>query len=212
MAEHTAGAQLYVGIDIAAATFTAEIKFALRTLLRQPQTGGDPIEALRALNRYMTDSQRLDGKATDIFVCVVAAVLDPASGYVMLGLAGMEPPLVLRAGTDETETIALGGTMLGMSPEWHGDAVSFRLNPGDLLLLFSDGLTEVRREGERFDFFGPDGVARAAREALTRSATLPAVGRAIVEAARSFGGRPVSDDVCLLLTRLKAPTLTLPQV
>jgi len=188
------------GLD--AAGRTAEIKFALRALLRE-HAGAPPALTLSLLNRHLVASEELDGRSgADVFACVALAVADPAAGTVALALAGMEPPLLLRAAAGgEPEPLDVGGVILGAIPDWdYGDGpAEFALLPGDVLMLFTDGLTEARRpHGE---LFGPARAASAVRDALTAGATLAEAGAAALEAARSFAGGRAQDDVCLLLAR-----------
>lgn len=184
------------GKGLIAATFTAEMKFALRTLLREH--GGDPAVALGRLNQHLLDGQRLDGKAEDVFVCLAVAVLDPATGEAAFSVAGGEPPLIVRA-TGDIEEVAARARMLGALPDWNEEPLTLRVEAGDLLLLLTDGITEARC-GKGADFFGMEGVAEAARAALP-ARSLDVIGRAIVAAAQTHAGGQQADDICLFLAR-----------
>jgi len=159
----------------------------------------------------MRDGQRLDGKPDGVFVCVVVAVLDPSTGECHLASAGMELPLLLRAATGDVEVVegTAHGTILGALPTWEGAILTLHLDPGDILLLYTDGLTEARRlspgarQGKGTAFFGPEGVARALRDAAPLGA-LEGMAGAIVGETKAFAGGSLGDDVCLLLARRTA--------
>jgi serine phosphatase RsbU (regulator of sigma subunit) len=103
------------GKGLAAATFTAEVKFALRAFLREH--GVTPVLALSRLNRHVWDGQRLDSKGSGVFVCVALAVLDAGTGEAAFAVAGAEPPLVLRVGTGTVKEVSARGMMLGALPD-----------------------------------------------------------------------------------------------
>ncbi len=83
------------GKGLAAATCTAEIKYALRAFLRENIT---PALALARLNNFMCDARRQNDWDEDVFSALAVAVVDAAAGTAMGALAGAEPILRLRAG------------------------------------------------------------------------------------------------------------------
>ncbi|MES2464697.1 MAG: GAF domain-containing SpoIIE family protein phosphatase [Armatimonadota bacterium] len=188
------------GKGLAAAARSAEVKYALRVYLRESPS---PSEAITRLNHFLCDVQRIDSRMGDAFVALAAAVIDPSTGQTRITQAGLEPPLVRRAG-GAVETVEQGAMPLGIS----GDAVyrdeTITLAQGDLLLLLTDGITESRQGRE---FFGFDGVERVLRTVyaerpLADAPALPTIGNRIVDEARAFGGT-LRDDVCLFLARLE---------
>jgi PAS domain S-box-containing protein len=195
------------GKGLKAAAFTAEVKFALRALLREHR---DPAEALTRLNQFIADSQRLEGRADSALVALCAAVLNTVSGDVTISSGGAEPPLIVRTCTRRTaeasecppEEVAAFGPLIGMDAGGTFTRTNVRLTRGDLLLMFTDGLTEARRppqnrrDGDRL-FFGPEGVAETARE--TGEAPVSMIAEAVVTEAKSFAGGKLRDDVCLLV-------------
>jgi PAS domain S-box-containing protein len=186
------------GKGLQAASRTAEIKFTLRAYLREyAQTG----PALSRLNAFLCEAQLLEagvseGDYRDYFVCVTLAVINPATGAMELAVAGAEPPLILRAGGGFEEARA-GGMPLGIAPKAMYEADLTHLEPGDLLLMATDGITEARQGN---DFLGNSGLAELARQAQGRAA-LAETGQAILDGARAFARGEQHDDVCLLLAR-----------
>jgi serine phosphatase RsbU (regulator of sigma subunit) len=115
--------------------------------------------------------------------------------------AGHPPPLLLRPGPDgglEVERLDAGGTVVGLLPKAPYAAGEAILSDGDLLIAFSDGLTEAANAAD--EEFGSDGVIAAVGGCTNR---LPhGVLAAILEAARGLAsGRPFRDDLTLLVVR-----------
>lgn len=184
------------GKGLAAATYMAQVKFALRAILHECP---EPSEALSRLNRFLLQDQP-DGAGVPL-VAVALAVVDPHTGDAAVSSAGAEHPLLLRA-NGAAEEIRSGGMLLGTLPDSHYEAAELKLEPGDCLLMVTDGLTEARNGPE---FFGYGGLIRAAREA--QAAQLDKMGQAIIAEAKLFTGATMHDDVCLLLVRREAPRL-----
>ena len=184
------------GKGLEAATHTAEVKYALRAILREHP---HPAHALGRLNDFLIAGQRASADHPPPLVAVALAVLDTRTGEVLIGAAGAEHPLLLRAG-GEVEEVLEGGLLLGTLPDAPYEAAALRLGDGDCLLLVTDGVTEAHRGAE---FFGTSGLSRAAREALAAPRSGP-MGPAIIAEARAFAGGALHDDVCLLLARREA--------
>ena len=186
-----------VGKGLYAAAHTAQIKFALRVLLREyPQ----PATAVQRLNSFLYEADQLDSQGSDTesrFVVLCVGVIDPVSGAGALAGAGIEPPLILRA-SGETESILTDGVPLGMVEKAQYNQTALHLGPGDVVLLTTDGGS--RRRGQGREFLDYEGLTRLARQSLLLP-SLDAMGKAIVEGARVFGGGVFRDDVCLLLAR-----------
>jgi sigma-B regulation protein RsbU (phosphoserine phosphatase) len=177
------------GLDAAART--AEVKFVLRAYLREYP---HPDTAVARLNAFLCEAQRLDERSGFVALCL--AVADPAQGDVLCTIAAAEPPLVLRQ-NGTVEPLKPGGLPLAAMPNEHYQAVSIHLEPGDRLLMVTDGITEARR-GEAF--FGYEGLVRIVRQA----ASLPSlfqIGQTILDSARVFAGGRLTDDACLLIAR-----------
>ena len=184
------------GKGLAAATYMAQVKFALRAILHECP---EPTEALSRLNRFLMQDQP-DGGGVPL-VAVALAVVDPQTGDTSVSSAGAEHPLLLRA-NGTAEEIRAGGMLLGTLPDSRYESAELRLAPGDCLLMVTDGLTEARRDS---DFFGYTGLIQAAREA--QAALSENIGHAIIAEAKRFTGGTMHDDVCLLLVRRNSPRL-----
>jgi len=128
--------------------------------------------------------------------------LDPGSGRLDYVNAGHPAPcLVLEGRPRELEST---GVPFGTLPEFLYAASSATLEPGELLALFSDGLTEAQR-GE--EFFDPERLRRALLEGGQEP--LEALRRRVLEHVEGFTqGAPRTDDITLVLIRRAGGTAT----
>ena len=181
------------GKGLAAATHTAEIKFALRAYLRE---NSNPACALRRLNHFLMGAQRLDAHPRDALASLALAVVDTRTGDMAVTAAGAEPPLLLRTSGEAVE-IRAGGMLLGADPEAEYESATLHLEPGDTLAFVTDGITEARRGHE---FFGYEALIRTVQETRTLD-SLEEAAQTIIEKARQFAGGTLHDDACLLLLR-----------
>jgi len=131
------------------------------------------------------------------FVTLFFGLLDPATGELAYCNAGHNPPFLVRA-DGSIERLPSCGTILGIFPELPYEVKHSSLRPGDVLTLFSDGVTEENNPaGEEF------GEKRLA-DVLVKNGKVDAV--AVVEAVRSTvlawaaGGVP-ADDVTVVVAR-----------
>ena len=181
------------GKGLGAASLIAEIKYGLRTILRQcpwPET------AMIRLNEFVCEAQRQGDFGGDYQVVLSLAAYDPMTERLQYVTAGGEPLLLLRAdGT--TETVGANGLLLGVAPDAAYTAAEAPLAAGDTLLLATDGLTEARQGGE---FFGFEKLQAEAAAALP-SRSLRDAGHALIASVRDWAGGAFSDDVCVLLAR-----------
>jgi len=133
------------------------------------------------------------------FVTACYGVLDPASGDLEYALAGHDPPFMIRAASRTLERLPIrGGPPLGLLPHLPCESGSTRLEPGDTLVLYTDGLTEAM--SPTGELFGAERVRAALEEA--RCLALRDVREhllARLDAHRA--GAPLSDDLTVLLLR-----------
>lgn len=115
--------------------------------------------------------------------------------------AGMPPTLVHRASSHQVEEIDLEGAPLGSFTDFPYRARSVDLQPGDTVVMMSDGLPEM--VGEEGEVFGYDRVGSILREAgsLSPQEVIETFARA---ASGWANGRPQDDDVTLVVMRMKA--------
>lgn len=183
------------GKGLVAAERTAEVKYTLRAMLRD---GGacDPAAAVARVNRALC--RDADPASSGFaFVALTLAFVDPVNGDGSVTVAGMEPPLVVRAGGAAHDVLSAPALPLGVDGAAEYGCLPFSLGPGDLLLLATDGLTEARAGSA---LMGYEAVAAAACAAAA-CPDLSEVGRRVLARAEEFAGGKLQDDACLLLAR-----------
>lgn len=182
------------GKGLTAAALTAEVKYALRVLLRDVH---QPSLALARLNDFICEAQRQGDFGSDRPVVLSLAVLDTQTGEATFATGGGEPLLLLRA-NGVVETAVTQGLLLGIEPGVAYAECRALLAPGDALLMLTDGLTEARTaNGELLGF------ARLITLAAEgpRGETLRARGQFLLDHARAWSGGLLHDDACLLLAQ-----------
>lgn len=138
-----------------------------------------------------------------MYACAAAAWFPP-DGSPCLANAGLPRPFVVRS-SGRVDELPLTGMPLGMFEQTLDagyDCRSVELEPGDLLLLASDGLGDVRAADGCF--FQDDGLMSDAVAALAGRAPRAALNDLLESAAAFAGDRPFPDDVTLLALRKRS--------
>jgi sigma-B regulation protein RsbU (phosphoserine phosphatase) len=156
-----------------------------------------PDRVAAKLNRMMFEEIE-----TDLYFTLALAYLDLTTGAVQMVQAGHPHPAVLRPDGAVT-WVGEGGMPIGLLEEAQFDSVTFHLEPGDRLMLYSDGITECEnRAGEEF---GEDGLAALLRR--TAEDQGEALLETIVTAVQDFAGRTeFADDVSLVAFDFTGPS------
>ena len=137
------------------------------------------------------------------FITLFLASYDPPTGRLTFVNAGQTPPL-LRRQNGSIERLMSGGIALGMFPGSTYEAGNAQMDPGDALLLYSDGLTEAESpDGQPFDEAGLERTLALYAGAYQQSAAAE-LGRAVFDAVeRHRRDKRLSDDLTVLvLSRL----------
>ena len=136
------------GKGAGAAVVTSLARYTLRAAaVHDP----DPVAVLAALNAALR-RERLDVEHG--FCSVVAGLVAPDAGgcEVVLASGGHPPPVLVRADGTVAFQRMPGGQVLGVLAVAASTSATVRLEPGDTLLLYTDGLTEARTgRGDRYD-------------------------------------------------------------
>lgn len=189
--------------DVSGKGISASLLMAIcRTNLRQIASRHvAPAEALIELNRVL--GAEITG---GLFVTVLYAIIDVGANEVILARAGHELPLFLRAaggaGVGPAEFVQSEGMAIGLaSDELFAATIQDRrepFRPGDILVLYTDGLTEAPNE-DQTEFSGAR-LADAIRSRPGRPAR--EINDGILEAVRNFTGEtPQRDDFTLVTVR-----------
>jgi sigma-B regulation protein RsbU (phosphoserine phosphatase) len=127
------------------------------------------------------------------FFTISYLLINPHTGVLSYANAGHPPPLLLRQ-NGQVERLDQGGTVIGIGPLLEITEGSTRMQPGDRLFLYTDGITEhVNAYGQPF------GEGRLVENLTTnRFGTLAAACEQVAQSLQKFGGEPPGDDVTLL--------------
>ena len=137
------------------------------------------------------------------FITLFLASFNPATGRLTFVNAGQTPPL-LRRQNGSIERLTSGGVALGMFAGSTYSADEVQMNPGDAVLMYSDGLTEAESpDGQVFDEAGLERTLALYAGAYQKSAAAE-LGRAVFDAVeRHRRDQRLSDDLTVLvLSRL----------
>lgn len=157
---------------------------------------GDPIESLELLNEALWAQGDTGGRFCTVLYAQVRP--DAHGAEVRLATGGHLPPMVLRAG-GRVERLQLRGAIVGGLRDPSFGERRVRLDHGDLLLLFTDGVVELRKR----DANGNDIGEQALEDVLHSQRSAPAedVVAAVEERAVALQNGEPRDDIALLAIR-----------
>lgn len=175
------------GKGISAAILMANVQALLRTL---SETGIPPAEVCKRLNHHL--HQVTDDSKFATFFYAEWSAAERRLSYVN---AGHYAPVLL--GSSRGRQLDEGGLPLGLFPSAEFQTGEITLQPGDLLALYSDGVTEAQsKSGEEF------GDERLQAEIEKHSEkTLAQIQAGVLEAVRAWAGDELEDDMTLLMVR-----------
>ncbi len=177
------------GKGIEAARQAAGAKYGLRSCILDSRA---PAEALRRLNNMLL----LDPQFGD-FATLFVAILDIADCSLTYSCGGHEPPILYRQSTDKYIELRTTGTIVGAFPDSEFAEDDVALEEGDVVLLFTDGLSEARNEA---GMLSSDGLARILSGAACENVS-EYLDR-IASAAREYSGGRFRDDAAAILLRV----------
>jgi phosphoserine phosphatase RsbU/P len=180
------------GKGLGAALLTTMLQGALSGM----KMGADPAEVFNHINRFLCEHSDVGRYATMFF-----GVLNRDGGLQFVN-AGHPSPLLLRAG-EVAEPFTEGGFPVGLIADAIYVASSVRLQAGDILLLYSDGVTEAADPDDQMF-----GVSRL-REVLFGQDEMPLEGlkKKVLDAVHAFcRGANQADDITLVLARYRGDT------
>ena len=179
------------GKGVPAALVLARVQAHFRDEARR---AGSPGALLRALNRELVGLDQ-----PEKFMGLLCSRVDVRTGRVWFANAGLTPPLVRRR-EGRFEELTAGGVLLGVSGDATYPDVGVDLQGGDVVVLYTDGLTEARRGDE---LFGVERVRKSLDACGTRRAADILEG--LLAAVRDFADRPLDDLTVVVLRQLTDP-------
>ncbi|MBZ5538503.1 MAG: SpoIIE family protein phosphatase [Acidobacteriia bacterium] len=177
------------GKGVPAALIMATFRAALRTRVRLDSSIS---RVMQSVNTFL-----LESVGSSDFVTAVFGALDPRSGRFAYSNCGHNPPLILRGGGSTVE-LQEGGLVLGVDGDARYNASTVTLDPGDVLVLYTDGVVEVPDPGGKE--FGLKGLERTIRGAWNLSAT--DMIQSVVRSTESLiGSAGYDDDFTLMVVK-----------
>jgi sigma-B regulation protein RsbU (phosphoserine phosphatase) len=171
------------GKGVPAALLMANLQACFRS--RSPEVLASPAELLRCVNRHFFESTPADRFATLFY-----GVYDDSTRRLRYVNCGHCPALLIR-NSGHVESLQPNATIIGAFEEWMCMESDVALGPGDLLVLYSDGVSEATNAtGEMF------GERRIVESALGINGE--GIARSIADAACRFSNGPQSDDITVV--------------
>lgn len=191
-----------VGSGVPAALLMASVRSSLRAFAKEFT---EPEEIVNRVNKALA-RDTLESE----FVTLWLGIIDPETLLLSYCSAGHEPPFVVRVPTHRPPTgadideLAIGGMVLGIDPSQRYQRGTYDLSPGDLIVAYTDGLTEAQSfDGDRFR---RTRVRQALLNAMTPdpNANPEHAIEHVLWSLRQFAGLNTRvDDLTLLATRVQ---------
>ena len=191
------------GKGISAALLMAVTKEVVRDAVLTFEPALDRI--LTQVNRKLAAASAELQSEGGVFVTAFAGILDLGSGDVDFASAGHDSPFVLGGTTGLRQLVTEGGPPLGAIEEFRYPIDRDRVEPGEVLLLFTDGITEAENREHRL--YSSERLAKALETARVSDARR-VVMAVIDDVSRFMGGAEQGDDMTLLALRRVAGTGT----
>ncbi len=171
-------------------------------MVTQSSRDAEPVGVLSRVNEHLRRNL-----ARGTFVTMVYAVVDVSRRTLVYTRAGHNPPLLVRNG-GEGDFLSAPGIALGAAGratfQTATRAETIDLNPGDLVLLYTDGVTEAM--DLRSDEYGETRLITLLRKLAGTPATAAEVIDALLKDVRAFAGRaPQHDDITIIAMRVHGP-------
>jgi serine phosphatase RsbU (regulator of sigma subunit) len=181
--------------DVADKGVPAALFMALsRTLMRTMAISGRrPREAVTEANRMIQADAR-----SSLFVTLFYLIIEADSGAMSYVSAGHMPPLLVRGADGATEELRTGGMAMGVLPDVDFEERSAEMEPGDVLILYTDGVTDAANLSD--EGFERERLAEVAR--THRAMPADQLAETINERVAAFvGDAPQFDDFTLLVLK-----------
>ena len=180
------------GHSFGAALMTAEARSVLRTQIHRYSDTG---EVLASLNRNLHD----DLDQAGLFITLVFVKYDAINRTLFYSNAGHVPPLLYRSSENTCQKLVAEGLIIGVRKGETYEAKQLQMQEGDVLLLYTDGITEaMNAAGEEF------GVDRLCRSFVARHKEAPQtiIDTITMEVAAFTGISVMEDDVTMIVMKV----------
>lgn len=181
------------GKGMGAAVLMASIQASIRSQVFDPPASLPNLVGL--FNKAVASFSRSERYST-----LFCGFFDPSFRQLTYVNAGQVDPLLLRLGTDKIERLATGGPPVGLLSFSMYSAETISLAPGDVILLFSDGISEATNEqGEMWDDVEVRKILKASRDFSAHE-----ILNTVVQGADAFAGAAEqADDMTLMVLKAR---------
>jgi sigma-B regulation protein RsbU (phosphoserine phosphatase) len=188
------------GKGVPAALFMA----AIRSIIRSQSIGECNLEEMVKRANTLVEADAQDGT----FITAFCAIIDAGTMELRFINAGHNPPILCRQSSqapepasEQTRFLESSGKPLGILPDARYCVLTVQLNSGDLLLCYTDGITEAT--GAKKEMFGVERLVEAAER--YKSLRAQEIVRRIIDEVQSFAqGREQFDDLTVLAMKIRA--------
>jgi GAF domain-containing protein len=180
------------GKGLAAAIITSRVRDCLRLCALD---GLSPAECVSKTSRLLF---RIT--SPDMFATLIFGILDTVSG-VLTYVGAAHPAGILHRRDGCVELLEGANSVVGGFPDLRFEERSVTLDRGDALVLYTDGLTEARRDGQ---MFGADRIVEFLER--RKRSSLEALVNEVLGAVREYTRGQLDDDVAMLAITLDRPT------
>ena len=189
---------LYLAIgDVSGKGVPAALFMAIaRTLFRSRIGKGEQIHStMENMNRELCREN-----PNQMFVTFLAIILDLKTGVMELCNAGHTQPFILRKTGSVEKLTHLGGIPLGIVEETSYSSVRIPLDPDDIIILYTDGITEATNQDK--ELYGEKSLVKCLR--MMDQSTSPEIPMKLLANVRNYAGNAEqSDDIAILVMKYK---------
>lgn len=175
-----------IGKGMPAALLMSNVQAAVKAVASHDMP---PAEVCSRVNRVLAGNL-----AAGNFVTFFYSIIDSATGELMYTNAGHVPPILVRQ-DGAVERLDTGGALLGVFKNWTFEQECVQLHPGDRLVMFTDGISELKNDAE--EEFGEDRLAQLIAE--HRHCRASELKDRVIDAVCEFSNGAFQDDVTVVV-------------
>jgi sigma-B regulation protein RsbU (phosphoserine phosphatase) len=179
------------GHSVGSALIMAEARSVLRAQIDSINGASD---ILAALNRLLHD----DLSGAELFITMFYVKYDRQTRLLTYANGGHNPPLIARVGSKGCTELDAEGLILGVKPQVAYEERTTHLGPGDVLLLYTDGIIEAQNAAG--DFFGQERLCRLLSD-RRQSEPEEIIDAVLSEVNLFIDGMKVEDDISMVVLR-----------
>jgi serine phosphatase RsbU (regulator of sigma subunit) len=177
------------GKGLPAARYSAMAKYVLRSYVLEYES---PLQAMILTNHALVTQM-----TGETFITLFCCIIDVEARSLRYVQAGHPPPVLSSLVREETRLLQSAGTPVGAFDDGHFEESEVMLDPGDTLVMYTDGMTEAH---DRRELYGEERLEAivTASSGLSAQKALDAV----TEDLRSFTGGKLTDDVAIVVIKV----------